>query len=150
MDRGRRLVLLEYFHHSCWAANPDDVPEIPKPKIQSEKCLISIVWGSTGFKSLLYVPTGMKYNTTFFIESVAPDLVEDVYQESRQKTLRGITVHLDNARLHNSRQSEAALLATKSRRIPSRAYSPDLSPSDFFLFGLLKERISGNSMQLAI
>jgi hypothetical protein len=21
---------LEYFHHSCWAANPDDVPEIPK------------------------------------------------------------------------------------------------------------------------
>jgi hypothetical protein len=54
-------------------------------------------------------------------------------------------VHLDNARPHNSRKSEAALTATKARRISAPAYSLDLSPSDFFLFGMLKERISGTS-----
>jgi hypothetical protein len=32
------------------------VPEIPKQEIQSEKCLISIIWGSTRIKTLLYVP----------------------------------------------------------------------------------------------
>jgi hypothetical protein len=68
----------EYFHHLYWAANPDDVPEIPKQKIQFEKCLIWILWRSTGIKSLLYVPKGMKYNTTFFVESVVPDLVKHV------------------------------------------------------------------------
>jgi hypothetical protein len=91
------------------------VPEIPKQKIQSEKCLISIIWGSPGIKSLLYVPKGMKYNTTFFVESVVPDLVEQVCQESRRETLRGILVYLDKARPHDSRKSEAALTATKDR-----------------------------------
>jgi hypothetical protein len=43
--------------------------------------------GSTGIKSLLHVPNGMKYSTTFFVRSVVPDLVEHVCQESRRKTL---------------------------------------------------------------
>jgi hypothetical protein len=78
------------------------MPEIPKQKIQSEKCLISIIWGNTGIKSILHVPKSMKYNTTSFVESGVPDSVERVGQESRRKTLRGIMVHLDNARPHNS------------------------------------------------
>jgi transposase len=138
------LVLFEYFHCSGWAANPDDVPEIPKQNIQSEKYLISIISGSTRIKSMCHVPKGMKYNTTFFVESVVPDLVEHDCQESRRKTLRGIIVHLDNAQSHNSRKSEAAFTATKARRIPTPAYSPDLSPSDFF-FEMLNGRMSGTS-----
>jgi hypothetical protein len=55
--------------------------------------------------------------------------------------LRGITVHLGHPRPHNSRKSEAALNATKSRRIPA----PDLSPSDFFFLGMLKELTSATS-----
>jgi hypothetical protein len=104
----------EYFRRSCWAANPEDVSEIPKQKTQSEKCFISIFWGRTGIKSMLYVSKGEKYNITFFVESVVPDLVEHVCQESRRKSLRNIVVHLDNARPHNSRKSEAALTATKA------------------------------------
>jgi hypothetical protein len=133
----------EYFDRSRWDVHSDDVPEIPKQKIQSEKCLISMIWRSTVIKNLLYVPKGMKYNTTFFVELVVPDLVEQVCSESRRKMLRGTVSHLDNARLHNSRENKAALIATKARRIPAPAYNPDLSPSDFFLFGMLKERMSG-------
>jgi hypothetical protein len=78
-NRGRKLVLFEYFHHSYWDANPDDVPEIPK-------CLISI-WDSTGINSLLSVPKGMTHKTIFYVESVVPDLVEQVCQETQRKTL---------------------------------------------------------------
>jgi hypothetical protein len=115
------------------------VPEIPKQKIQSEKCLISIICGGTGIKSMLYVPKGMKYNTTFFVESVVSNLVEHACRESRRQILRGTMVHLDNARSHNSKKGQAALTAAKSRRIPAPAYSPDLFPRNFFLFGMLKE-----------
>jgi hypothetical protein len=87
----------------------------------------------------------MKYNTTFFVESVAPDLVEYVFQESRRKALRGIMVHLDNARPHITRKSEAALTGTKARRITVPASSPYISQSDFSLSGILKERMSGTS-----
>jgi transposase len=85
----------------------------------------------------------MKQNTTFFVEWVVPDLVEHICQESRRKTLRGIMAHLDNALPHNNRKSETALTATKARRIHAPTYSPDLSPSDFSLFRMLKERMSG-------
>jgi hypothetical protein len=85
----------------------------------------------------------MKYNTTFLVESVVPDLVEPLCQESRRKTFGGVMSHLDNARPHNSRKSQAALSVAKPRRIPAPTYSPDLSQSDFFLFGMLKERMLG-------
>jgi hypothetical protein len=44
---------------------------------------------------------------------------------------------------HTPAKHEAGLTATKARRIFTPAYSPDPSPSDFFLFGMLKERMSG-------
>jgi hypothetical protein len=40
-------------------------------------------------------------------------------------------------------KSEVALTATKTHQIPAPASSPDLYPSDFFLFGMLKKRMSG-------
>jgi hypothetical protein len=43
----------EYFHYSCWAANPDDVSEIPKQKIQSDKSLISIMGQHNDQKSVV-------------------------------------------------------------------------------------------------
>jgi hypothetical protein len=52
-------------------------------------------------------------------------------------------VHLDN-----SRESEAALTVTKTCRIPAPAYSPDLSPSEFFVFGMFEERMSRISYSL--
>jgi hypothetical protein len=87
----------------------------------------------------------MKYNTAFFAESVVPDLVEYVCHESRWKTLQGSMVHLDNAQPHSSKKSTPPLTATKARRIPTPGYSPDPSRSDFFLFGMLKQRMSGTS-----
>jgi hypothetical protein len=54
-------------------------------------------------------------------------------------------IHLDNARPHNSRESQTGLTATKTRRISASVYSLDLSPNDFFFFGMLKERTSGTS-----
>jgi hypothetical protein len=116
-----------------------------RSKNSIRKCLISIIWGSRGIESLSHVPRGRKYNTTFFVESVVPDLVEHVCQENLGKTLQKIMVHPDNGRPHNSRKSEAALTATKARRIPAPAYSPHLPPVDFFLFGMPKEQISGTA-----
>jgi 5,10-methylene-tetrahydrofolate dehydrogenase/methenyl tetrahydrofolate cyclohydrolase len=55
----------------------------------------------------------MNYNTTFFVESVVPDLVEHVCQENRRKTLRGIMVHLDNAPPHNNKKVRQLLLQQK-------------------------------------
>jgi hypothetical protein len=50
-------------------------------------------------------------------------------------------MHLDNAHPHNSRKSNECLTEFCARRVPHPAYSPDLAPSYFFLFGSVKEEL---------
>jgi hypothetical protein len=72
-----------------------------------------------------------------------PDLVENLYAHNRKKILKGIFVYLDNASPHNSRQSCECLEGFPAYRIPYPAYSLDLAPNDFFLFGYLKTKVAG-------
>jgi hypothetical protein len=74
---------------------------------------------------------------------MVPSLIDDILSRSRRKSLKGLYVHSDNVRPHNSRQSIDCLQATKARRIAQPAYSPGLTPNDFFLFGYLKQKLQG-------
>jgi transposase len=134
---------LHYSHDSMWAESADQLPVRVKQTIDTEKCLISILWSVNGIHSLLDIPKGESYNSAFFCNAVIPSLVENICSQSRRKSLRGLYLHLDNARPHNSRESNECLKATKAKRIIHPAYSPDLAPSDFFLFGFLKQEIQG-------
>jgi hypothetical protein len=60
-----------------------------------------------------------------------------------------ILLHLDNAPGDNSRLSSEMIESTKAQRVTHPFYNPnqtrpDLTPSDFFLFGYLKESIAGH------
>jgi histone-lysine N-methyltransferase SETMAR len=133
---------ISYPHESVWAASREDVPERLRQKIDTEKCLISILWSVNGIHSLLDIPKGMTYNTAFLCDTVIPSLIADITSRGRRKTLKGFMVHMDNAPAHNSRRSQERIEATKAKRLPHPAYSPDLAPSDFFLFGYLKEKLT--------
>ena len=50
----------------------------------------------------------------------------------------------DNARPHTSRQTQDSLAQLKLTALPHPAYSPDLAPSDYFLFLQLKKHLKGN------
>ena len=57
--------------------------------------------------------------------------------EKRKKLkTKGISLHMDNVGPHlvNKRLEELGI-----KRLPHPPYSPDLAPSDFFLFGHLKK-----------
>ena len=47
-------------------------------------------------------------------------------------------------RAHTSRQTQDALAQLKLPALPHPAYSPDLAPSDYFLFLQLKRHLKGN------
>jgi hypothetical protein len=81
----------------------------------------------------------MKYNSSFFCDVVLPGLIQNTSSSSRGKTLKLFFIHFDNASPHNSKQSQECIQASKAKRLPHPVYRPDLAPSDFFLFGYLKE-----------
>jgi histone-lysine N-methyltransferase SETMAR len=51
--------------------------------------------------------------------------------------------HHDNARPHCSAQTQDAMPSLKFTAVPHPPYSPDLAPSDFWLFPKLKETLKG-------
>ena len=59
------------------------------------------------------------------------------------KLHRGIFFHHDNALAHSSNAARAVLREFRWKLLPHPPYSPDLAPSDFFLFPKMKEHLKG-------
>ena len=63
-----------------------------------------------------------------------------IREKRRGKLSKGVLLQQDNARVHNCK---VAIERNGYELIPHPAYSPDLAPSDFFLFPNLKRDIRG-------
>ncbi|GBP15172.1 Histone-lysine N-methyltransferase SETMAR [Eumeta japonica] len=81
---------------------------------------------------------------------------EAVVQKRRGKLSRGVLFLQDNASVHTARVSRQALKDTGFSEIHHPPYSPDLAPSDYFLFSNLKKELRGrrfvddNQMKMAV
>ncbi|GBP43562.1 Mariner Mos1 transposase [Eumeta japonica] len=81
---------------------------------------------------------------------------EAVVQKRRGKLSRGVLFLPDNASVHTARVSRQALKDTGFSEIDHPPYSPDLAPSDYFLFSNLKKELRGrrfvddNQMKMAV
>ena len=66
-----------------------------------------------------------------------------IREKRRGKLSKGVLLQQDNARVHTCKVAMDALERNGYEFIPNLAYSPDLAPSDFFLFPNLKKDIRG-------
>jgi hypothetical protein len=59
-----------FLHHpneSSWAESQDELPVRAKQTIDTEKCLIWVLWSVNGIYSLVDVPKGESYKSAFGI-----------------------------------------------------------------------------------
>jgi histone-lysine N-methyltransferase SETMAR len=56
-------------------------------------------------------------------------------------------LHHDNARPHTAPAAQERIEKLKWELLEHLPYSPDLAPSDFHLFGLLKKHLSGKTFR---
>ena len=66
-----------------------------------------------------------------------------IREKRRGKLSKGVLLQQDNARVHTCKVAMDAVERNGDELIPHPAYSPDLAPSDFFLFPNLKKDIRG-------
>jgi hypothetical protein len=121
----------ERFVASSWSLTRDDLHSPPKQNVQTEKCLILIIWSRDGLHHLHAVLKGEHYNSTFFANDVVPHFQTNLFSGARRKTLKCWEVHLGNAPIHNSKRSREDLEATGAIRVPHPAESLEMAPSDF-------------------
>jgi hypothetical protein len=84
------------------------------------------------------LPKGSKFNQQYFIDSVFPDFKTENRNFRRRMSLATFWVHMDNSMGHNWSKAVSKFDKHHVARLPRRPYSSDLSPCDFWVFGMLK------------
>jgi histone-lysine N-methyltransferase SETMAR len=125
-----------------WTLEKADVPEKPRLTIQARKLMFTIMWSPHGFHVVDSLPDGPTMCSTSFTDIILAQTAAAFFPAGRGKRSRPMTLHLDNCSIHRSRVTKDFMEQNGMRSMPHPPYSPDLAPSDFFLFPLIKNRLA--------
>ncbi len=104
--------------------------------------MITVFWDCEGVILISYLPKGETINADYYIAQL--DLLHVALKKKRPgKVHKRILLQHDNARLHTAQCTLAHIREKKWELLPHPPYSPDLAPSDFFLFGPVKDALRG-------
>ena len=137
-----------FFHYTqtghLWLPEAEPPPEMSTAKFDEKKVMISIFWYPHGIQVIKALLTGEHFNADYFQKEILSDLTrtQGVYQAKYEK--QQFYIHFDNARSHKAKYIIAFCKANNLSILPHPPYSPDLAPSDFFLFGYLKDKCRGH------
>jgi hypothetical protein len=129
-----------------WLPRDKKIPERERHTIQSKKFILMIVWNPRGFHLIKVFEKGCKSNTGYYIAELFESLSQWRSIEAAGKE-RKLLVHADNARPHTAKLSTQYFNENRMKSVPYPPCSPDLAPSDFYLFGYVKTCLAGLSFE---
>lgn len=105
------------------------------------KFTASIFWDSEGILFIDYLERGTTITGQYYAALISK-LRNATKDERRGKLRRGVLFHHDNAPAHWSAFAMAIIQQAGIELVDHPPYSPDLAPSDFYLFPKFKEYLS--------
>jgi hypothetical protein len=84
---------------------------------------------------------GVSFNALWLIDGNLVPLLDKFFPAGWSARHRKLAVHIDNVPIHNSRMTQDFFGHNPLKRFPHLPYSPDISPSDFYLFGKVKSAL---------
>jgi hypothetical protein len=103
--------------------------------------MLTIFFSGAKLISLQALLPGTNFTQEYFVNNVLLDIVDERTRIFKRIRRHEFFVHMDNSMCHNGRMVTEELGRLKLDRVPHLPYSPDLSPCDFWLFGILKDKI---------
>ena len=126
---------------SCQGVGPGSPrPNKFKTQLSAGKMMASVFWDA---KSVIMLDILPKRSTITGVNlaNLLDQLRTAIREKRRGKLSKGVLLQQDNARVHTCKVAMDAVERNGYELIPHPAYSPDLAPSDFFLFPNLKKDI---------
>lgn len=125
-----------------WVGPGESAPKKAKTVPSAAKVMASVFWDSQGVIFIDYLEKGKTITGQYYA-----DLLTRLDTELKAKRPRlakkKVLYHQDNAPVHTSHIAMAKLSELKYELLPHPPYSPDLAPSDFFLFPNMKKSLAG-------
>lgn len=100
--------------------------------------MLSVFWDSSGVILIDFLDSGNNIDGKYY-----SDLVVRARKKRRKSRLSELYYLADNAPAHTSAHSSSVLSSTGLVVLEHPPYSPDLAPSDFYLFTHLKQHLRG-------
>ena len=135
-DPESKMQSMQYRHKNSPA------PKKFKVVGSARKVLLTIFWDMEGIVHIEFLEQGTTINSERYVSTLRA--LKGRLRRVRQEKVKDVVIQHDNARPHTSCQTQCALQQLELPTIPHPPYSPDLAPSDFFLFPLLKKHLKGN------
>jgi len=102
------------------------------------------LWNSKGVIMRDHLPKGSTVTGPYYANELALRKLRKALKSKRRgKLRRGVLLLQDNAPAHTSAVATSAVAEYGYELLLYPPYLPDLAPSDFYLFPLLKEHLSG-------
>lgn len=117
-------------------------PEIIVRREQFEpKTMVSIFFRTTGMVHIYAVEKKKTLDSECYIENCLTPAFNEIRRQRPSSGLRGILLLHDNARPHVSQNTCSFIQDQGVTEIDHPPYSPDLAPSDYWLFDFIKQRL---------
>jgi hypothetical protein len=131
-------------HDLMWTAPGEILLDTERYTIQSPKFMETTVWNPSGFHVVNALRKWSKFNAQYYTNNILVTISE--WRRLSWRTQQGKLwswLHGDGARPHAARVSTDYVTRNGMKRAPHPPCSPDLAPSDFFLFGHMKRKMMG-------
>lgn len=125
-----------------WIEKGERPPKKFKVQRSASKLMATVFWDCDGILLIDYLAKGSTINAVYYAELLRK-VRQAIVEKRRGKLSKGILFLQDNAPVHTARVAKLALKETGFEEIDHPPYSPDLAPSDYFLFSNLKKDLRG-------
>jgi hypothetical protein len=115
--------------------------------ISTPNVMIIICWSPLGFPVIDALSTGEKVIAGYFCDNIGPQIAEQRSSDARQKRGRKFVVHIGNSTPQRAKVTKSCFKTLPLREADHLPYSPDLAPSDFYLFAKLNGQMAGNEFE---
>jgi len=127
-----------------WSKKDEPARSTSKADIHKKKVMLSIWWDFKGIVFFELLPDNTTINSEVYCQL---DKLNDSLKQKRPELInrKGVVFHQDNARPHTSLVTRQKLLQLGWDVLPHPPYSPDLAPSDYYLFRSLQNFLEGKT-----
>jgi histone-lysine N-methyltransferase SETMAR len=124
----------------------------PKPRkfralASAGKVMLTLFWDSKGVILEHYTRKGATITSASYCDLLENQLKPAIRTKRRGLLNTGVLLLHDNARPHTAHATVAKIKDLRFECLPHPPYSPDLAPSDYHVFGALKEELSGRKFK---
>lgn len=128
---------------SQWKTREEQRPKKARQSRSNVKTMITVFFDQDGIVHHEYAPRGQTVNKEYYLEVLRR--LRDAVRRKRPElwTSRDWLLHHDNAPAHSSNLIQHFLVKHDIKQLRQPPYSPDIAPSDFWLFPKLKIPLKG-------